>query len=85
MIFGTDSVWLKAFRSSGGNRYAEHHVARHCGGFYRGDSDLDGSHNVDRLASKGCRDTCIRAADGFALRTIKLKEFGQKAQANGNK
>ena len=54
-------------------------------GFHRGDSDLDGSHNVDRLASKGCSDTCIRAADGFALRTIKLREFGQKFQANGNK
>jgi hypothetical protein len=61
LLWAASSVWLKAFRSSGGNRYAEHHVARHCGGFYRGDSDLDGSHNVDCLASKGCRDTCSRS------------------------
>jgi hypothetical protein len=70
MIFGTDSVWLRLLGQFGGNRYAEHPVARHCGGFYRGNGDLDGGHNVDRLASKGCRDTCIRAADGFALRTM---------------
>ena len=56
-----------------GNRYAEHHVAQHCGGFYGGDGDFNGSYNVDRLASKGCRDTRIRATDGFVLRTMPRK------------
>src|SRR6476469_651624 len=62
-----------ALTSIGGNKYAEHYVARHCGGFYRGDGNLGGSHNVVRLASKGGRDSCIRAADGFALRTMPRK------------